>query len=168
MAGTSARRPIPAVIFILLLSLLSGLVWYRVLQRPDAGTTTKSTTTPSACRTAGATAVAWPQPSTVQISVLKATDENGLARRVAGEFKARGFKIGPIGNDPQTATTTQVRYGPSTATAARLVLFYLPGAKLVPLTGDSRIVVVSVGSAHKQLATNKQVSRAKATPTRVC
>ena len=49
MAGTSVRRPIPAVVFILLLSLLSAIVWYRVLNRSPASTPKAIAPTTHAC-----------------------------------------------------------------------------------------------------------------------
>ena len=161
MAGTSTRRPLPAVVFILLLSLLTGLVWWRVLHRPDAGAGAPGTSTAS-CTPSTARGVAWPKPSTITLSVLNATNRNGLAHSVAKQLKGRGFKIGPIGNDATSgATTTQVRYGPKATTAARLVQFYLPGAKLVATPGNSRTVVVAVGSSYRRLASTKQVARAQ-------
>lgn len=166
MAGTSARRPIPALIFLLILSLLSGLVWWRVLHRPDSGAASGPKS--SSCSAASATAVAWPKPATVTVTVLNATNRAGLAHDVAGQLKGRGFRIGPIGNDPATSTATQVRYGTNSATAARLVQLYLPGSQLVATTGDSRTVVVAVGRSYKALATAKQVDKARSTPVKNC
>ena len=170
MAGTSTRRPVPAVIFILLLSLLTGLVWYRVLHRPDSVATGPSKTS-AHCTPATATGLArsWPEPSTVTLSVLNASQRDNLAHSVAAEFKSRGFKIGSIGNDTTGgATATQVRYAPGSATAARLVQLYLPGARLVAVSGTSDTVVVAVGSSYTNLATAKQVKKQRAAPAPTC
>lgn len=165
MAASSARRPIPALIFLLLLSLLTGLVWWRVLHRPDAAHPVPRAAGPSSCTPSRA----WPKQSTVTVTVLNASNRTGLAHDVAGQLKGRGFTIGGIGNDPTTGSRTQVRYAPSSATAARLVLTYLPGAKLVPVTGTSKTVTVAVGSSYKRLATATQVKKAQRTlPPATC
>jgi LytR cell envelope-related transcriptional attenuator len=184
MAATSVRRPIPAVVFILLLSLLSAIVWYRVLNRSSATghkataptTTSRScvpkpatrttanarTTTPA--RTAAAVPVVWPRPSGVRVTVLNGTTRAGLAKSVAGQLRTRGFKITTISNDTvDTVTATQVRYGPALKTAARLVQLYLPGSRLVPNTGKATSVTVSLGSSYSRLSTDAAVAKAKQT-----
>jgi hypothetical protein len=174
MAGTSVRRPIPAVVFILLLSLLSAIVWYRVLNRSSA-TSSKATTTTTthACATKPRTgaassskppAVIWPRPSAVRVIVLNGTQRAGLAKSVATQLKSRGFVVGTIGNDTvDTVTATQVRYGPRLATAAKLLQLYLPGSKLVANRSTAATVTVSLGSSYTRLSTNTAVARAKLT-----
>lgn len=178
MAAAAVRRPVPAVVFILLLSLLSAIVWYRVLNRAPASAQKSATPTTHSCATKRATptstrsaatgprsAVAWPSPSTVPLAVLNATKRAGLAKSVAQQLKTRGFKIAAITNDSvDTATVTQVRYGPSLATAARLVQLYLPGSRLAPGSSKATSVTVSLGSTFNRLASNAVVARAKRTP----
>ncbi len=175
MAGASARRPIPALIFLLALSLLSGLVWFRVLNRdngaagPGAGAGGSTTATVCVPRTAKPAAL--PKPQAVTVSVLNAAGTTGLARSVGDALKGRGFRLGAIGNDQATgAAVTQIRYGPKAAAAARLVQLYLPGSKLVPNNGSSRVVVVAIGTSYKSLASAAQVNKAKGTagPIRRC
>ena len=187
MAGASVRRPVPAVVFILLLSLLSAIVWYRVLNRPAA--TAKKATTPTthACPTKPATtskpatptsrsgtsspagtarAVAWPSASTVHLIVLNGTQRAGLAKSVAAQLKTRGFAITTVTNDTvDTASVTQVRYGPRLATAAKLVQLYLPGSRLQPNASQATTVTVSLGSTYSRLSTNAAVAKAKRTVT---
>jgi hypothetical protein len=172
MAGASVRRPIPAVVFILLLSLLSAIVWYRVLNRSPASTPKASTSPTRTCvhtpapKTTAAKSkpIVWPAASTVHLTVLNGTDRTGLARSVAGQLKTRGFKVGLISNDTvDTVNVTQVRYGAKSATAAKLVQLYLPGAKLVPNASKTTTVVVSLGASYRRLSTAAQVARAKKT-----
>lgn len=175
MAGASVRRPIPAVVFILLLSLLSAIVWYRVLNRTPATATKGTAPTTHGCPTKAATrtpatrpraAVAWPSTATVHLAVLNGTQRAGLAKSVAGQLKTRGFKIATITNDTvDTVGVTQVRYGPGLATAARLVQLYLPGSRLVPNASTATSVTVSLGSTYRRLNTNAAVARAKRTAT---
>jgi LytR cell envelope-related transcriptional attenuator len=183
MAGASVRRPIPAVVFILLLSLLSAIVWYRVLNRtpataqkagtpattthscaPKAATTSAKSKTPAAKTPAKVVPVVWPRTASVNVTVLNGTSRAGLAKSVATQLRARGFKIGTITNDTvDTVTVTQVRYGPKLATAAKLVQLYLPGSRLVPNTGKAVTVTVSLGSSYSRLSTNAAVAKAKRT-----
>jgi LytR cell envelope-related transcriptional attenuator len=184
-AASSARRPLPAVVFILLLSLLSAIVWYRVLNRTPATAQKATITTPTShsCAPKPATKttakakastptravpVVWPSTSTVHIAVLNGTSRAGLAKSVAGQLRTRGFKIGTISNDTvSTVTVTQVRYGPTQATAAKLVQLYLPGSRLVPNSSKAATVTVSLGSSYSRLSTNAAVARAKRTATPV-
>ncbi len=185
MAGASVRRPLPAVVFILLLSLLSAIVWYRVLNRTpataDKGTATTTTsrscapkpatkTTGKAKTTAPSRAVpvVWPRTAAVRVIVLNGTTRAGLAKSVAGQLRTRGFTISSITNDKvDTVTATQVRYGPALATAAKLVQLYLPGSRLVPNSGKAATVTVSLGSSYSRLSTDAAVAKAKRTTTTV-
>lgn len=172
MDASSIRRPIPAIVFILLLSLVSGLVWWRVLHRDPAQGTTAGGATTSSSATAGATTPprcvtvtgaprVWPAPKTVTVQVLNATNRSGLAGSVTKAMKKRGFKTGKPSDDT-TSTATEVRYGPGSLNAARLVQLYVPGSKLVSSTIKSSVVVVSLGSSYKALSTSAQVTTAKA------
>lgn len=175
MAGASVRRPIPAVVFILLLSLLSAIVWYRVLNRSPASTPKAKAPATHTCvakprakagSTTGAKAkpVTWPAASAVHVTVLNGTQRNGLAKSVAGQLRTRGFKIATITNDPTGPfTVTQVRYSTTMATAAKLVQLYLPGSRLVPNAGKAVTVVVSLGTSYRRLSTNTAVAKAKST-----
>ncbi len=178
MDASSIRRPIPAIVFILLLSLVSGLVWWRVLHRdPAQGTTTgatagssstaSATKTPPRCVTVTGRPPVWPAPKSVTVRVLNATNRSGLAGSVTKAMKKRGFKAVKPGDDAASADT-EVRYGPGGASAARLVQLYLPGSRLVSSTvkssvAKSGVVVVSLGTSYKALATSAQVTKAKAT-----
>lgn len=164
MAASSIRRPIPAIVFILLLSLVSALVWWRVLHRdPAQGSTTTTVTksTPSHCVTVTAAPVAWPAPKTITVSVLNATNRLGLAGSVTTALKQRGFSA--VKPDDDTASAiTEVRYGAKYASAARLVQLYLPGSRLVTTNATTATIVVSVGSGYKALSTPAQIAKAKA------
>lgn len=167
MAASSIRRPIPAIVFILLLSLISALVWWRVLHREPAQgasattVTTSTTANPTHCVLVTATPVAWPAPATITVSVLNATNRSGLAGSVTKAMKQRGFRATKPGNDTSSALT-EVRFGPKYGSAARLVQLYLPGSRLITTNATTATIVVSVGSGYKALSTSAQVTQAKA------
>ena len=186
MAGASVRRPIPAVVFILLLSLLSAIVWYRVLNRTPA-TAQKRPRTPTTYvtqlrarsrdeddeiqnREAPARPCRWSGRPLRRCSSPFSTARSraGLAKSVAGQLRARGFKIGTITNDTvDTVTVTQVRYGPTAGhggqAGAALPTRFAPGAQ----HEQGGTVTVSLGSSYSRLSTNAAVARAKRTTTPV-
>ncbi|MDQ1721771.1 MAG: hypothetical protein QOI26_1505, partial [Pseudonocardiales bacterium] len=64
MSVATRRRPLPALAFLLALSILTGIVWWRVLHRAEpAGTTSKPTPSQSARCTPGNRAVKLPTPA---------------------------------------------------------------------------------------------------------
>lgn len=172
MAGSSARRTIPAIVFILLLSMISGLVWWRVLHRDTTPAKHVAITPPSSthCVTVTSKPVSWPAPSSITVSVLNATNKTGLAASVTTVLRQRGFKALKPSDDVKTSAATEVRYAARYRTAARLVQLYVPGAKLVTTPSTSATIVVAVGSTFKALATPQQVTAAKmkATAVRTC
>ena len=180
MPASSIRRPIPAIVFILLLSVVSGLVWWRVLHRDPAAATSTPSSTPAAtgsstpgpthCVTVTAKPPSWPAPKTVTLKVLNAASKNGLAGRVTAAMKARGFRTAQPDNAPSNSVATEIRYGSRYVTSARLVQLYLPGSRLVSTASSNPTIVVAVGSSFKALATPNQVAaaRAKAPAVRTC
>src|SRR5215469_1985728 len=122
----TARRPLPALLFLVGLSLLTALVWWRVIHRSDSNSS--SSASPS-CPPASNTVV--PQPAAVTVNVLNSTDRAHLARTVATTLRARGFHVTGYGNDdPGTVVTGagESRSGPKGKDAATLLSFSPPGA----------------------------------------
>jgi hypothetical protein len=101
------------------------------------------------------------RPSQIKVNVYNASKRNGLARKVAGEMKDRGFVVGSIANDPlrRTVTTTaEVRYGTKGKAGAQLVSSEVPGSKLVADKRKDASVDLVLGSTYVDLT-------ATATPT---
>jgi hypothetical protein len=158
MDRPSARRPLPALAFLLALSLLTALVWWRVIHRADGGHTTTARQT---CPAPSNSVV--PQPRAVTIQVLNSTDRNNLAHNAATALGKVGFKVAGIGNDPNLVTgVAEIRYGTKGSAAAMLVSFYLPGATLVSKQSSDSGVEVSLGAKFKAVATTTQAKRTMA------
>jgi hypothetical protein len=171
MAAAGARRPIPALIFLLLLSLLAAIVWWRVLHRAQqtgTGRTSSSCAQPSG--TAARTVL--PAPSKVRVTVLNGNGKSGLAASVSRQLRARGFKIATYGNDDPVAGVGEVRYTAAYAPAATVVHAYFPGAVLVVRSVTPSGVTVSLGAKFKAVATSAQVkvalAKASAAPAPTC
>jgi hypothetical protein len=162
----SGRRPIPPLIFLLVLALAAAGVWWNVLQK-DAERQAEEA---AACSTAQ-TAPPSLDPTTLSVRVLNATDQGGIASQVAAELQARGFTIAEIGNDDSGREVTgpgEVRHGPLGADAARFVALFLPGAGDYPDTRATEQVDLVLGPEFvwpQSLATPEQVAAALSTAT---
>lgn len=165
MPSTLTRRPVPALVALLALLLLTALVWWRVLNRDGGSSTTKACATPT--HSTGPALTSLPAPSSVTIQVLNSTDRAGIAAQARTTLVGLGFLSPAVANnDPQyhdkIAGVAQIRYGASTAEAARTVSFYLPGAELLRTTTTSTTVVVSLGKQYKAVASQAAVTAAMA------
>jgi len=90
-------------------------------------------------------------PGSISVPVLNATNQNGLATKVATALSSLGFHASasfsaPSGADPKT---TVVRYGPSRADSAKTVAAALPGSKLVESDSLGSGLQVIVGSNYR-------------------
>jgi hypothetical protein len=167
MATSSARKPLPALAFLLALSLLTALVWWRVLHRSDSA---KASTPSSSCSSSVAptpTVSAVPAPAGVTVTVLNSTDKTGLAAQVSGFLATDGFKTGKPDNDTTTrypvAGVGEIRYGPAGAAGAKLLTFYVPGATLVPdATKTDAAIDLAVGAKYTAVVSTADVVKALA------
>ncbi len=157
----SVRRPIPALILLLVLALLAVGVWWKVLQRHDESLAAE----PDPC----ATVTGSPNdvdPSLVQVRVYNASFEDGLAARVGVELGKRGMKVTDVGNDPSRAQVEgigQVRYGISGTNQATFVAANFPGLSLVLDSRTDSVVDVVLGPDFLGMVPPKQVPAALAT-----
>jgi len=159
MAGVSARRPLPALIFLLGLSLLTALVWWRVIHRSDSGN--HKAQEKKTCQTTTTNVV--PQPGSVSVKVLNSTDRLHLARNTATTLRKLGFHVTAyLQDDPNVVVNgvAEIRYGSKATAAATLLSFYLPNSTLVPTQATDTVVTVSLGTKYKALATTAQAKQA--------
>lgn len=161
MSSPTKRRPLPALVLLIALTLLTSLVWWRVLHRDDGNAAAGGK-----CATPGSSASVLPRPASVNVSVLNSTTRAGLARATATTLTKLGFKVAGYGNDNpkvHVAGVAEIRFGPDQKKDASLLTYYFPGAKLVPLTADPLDkVVVSLGKQFKGVASRTFKGRMKA------
>jgi hypothetical protein len=122
----SGRRPLPPLVFLLVLAVAAGVLWYTVFAKENAASQDQA----EACATASAAPPSL-DPSTLTVRVLNATDKAGLAQQVAGELQARGFVVSEIGNDGggrEVTGTGEVRHGPRGNEAAAYLRQFVTGA----------------------------------------
>jgi hypothetical protein len=156
----SGRRPIPPLIFLLVLAVAAAGVWWNVLRTEKQRVAEQE----AACSTAQAA----PQsldPATVNLRVLNATDTAGLAGTVRDALVERGFVVDEVGNDDTGREVTgvgELRYGPRGKEAAEFVRVVVPGAGDFQDTRATAQVDVVVGPEFTTLATPEEVAAALA------
>ena len=154
----SGRRPLPPLIFLLVLAIAALGVWWNVFRQERA----ESAEQAAACSTA-AQAPPSLDPSTVNVRVFNATDIAGLAQTVAGQLQERGFVVDEIANDPTDREVTgvgEVRHGPRGNDAAAYLALFLPGAGDFLDTRATAQVDLVIGPDFQALATPEQVAAA--------
>lgn len=161
MTSPPKRRPLPALVFLVALTLLTALVWWRVLNRDDSQAA-GGPSCPSTAATGATASRELPHPAQVHVTVLNSTNRNGLAHSVTKALGKDGFTIDKTDNDtgPVIKGVGEIRYLPRAHSEAILLSYYVPGAKLVRVTSTSATtpaLVVSLGKAYKKLATPKAV-----------
>jgi hypothetical protein len=158
MSEPRKRRPLPALICLIALTLLTALVWWRVLHR-DSGTAA----TKSSCSTSGSETIL-PNPTHVTVNVLNSTRRAGLAKKTSTRMTQLGFKVSGYGNDTGhrlIAGVGEIRYAPDQKDAATLLTYYFPGAKEVPLTQDGNgKLIVSLGSKFTAIPSQSSIHAA--------
>jgi LytR cell envelope-related transcriptional attenuator len=158
--SSMTRRPVPALVALLALLVLTGIVWWRVLHRDTTSNAGASCPTPTPTVTA-----TLPAPSAVTVRVLNATDRTGIAAKARSTLVADGFAVPqPAGNDTRykgkVPGIADIRYGPKGKQAALLLRYYLPGARLMPTSSGSATVVVSLGARYRGVAAPATVQQA--------
>ena len=154
----SGRRPLPPLIFLLVLAVAAGGVWWNVL-RQDAERKAEQA---AACASVEKAPPSL-DPATVSVRVHNATDQAGLAQTVAADLQSRGFTVTEIANDPSDREVTgpgEIRYGRRGEDAASYLSVYLPGAgEYLDVRADARVDLV-IGPEFNGLATPEDVAAA--------
>ena len=156
----SGRRPIPPLIFLLVLALAALGVWWNVL-RQDAE---RRESAAAACSSAAA-AIPSLDPSTVTVRVLNASDLAGRAGQVADALQNRGFAISEVGNDGSNRDVTgvgEVRFGARGREMGRFLSLQAAGLELYQDTRANTTVDLVIGPEWDQLATPESIEEALA------
>ena len=154
----SGRRPIPPLIFLLVLAVAALLVWWNVLNKDEGRQASSS----AACATSTKAAPSM-DPKNVHLRVLNATDQQGLAQEVAAQLQSRGFVVDEVGNDSsgrKVDGVAELRHGPRGTETASYVGLYFPGAKDYQDTRATAQVDVVVGPSFDGVASPEKVAAA--------
>jgi hypothetical protein len=165
-AGSSGRRPLPALVFLLALTLLAALVWWRVLARSSDDAAAGASCTPS---TSATKTTELPEQAAITVTVLNSTKRQGIATKAQRVLVSDGFqapasaandsKAYPGYTGPVTGVA-QIRFGPDGSQGAQLLQYYFPGATMVKTDAKDSTVLVSLGATYKQVAAQRDVTAA--------
>jgi hypothetical protein len=156
----SGRRPLPPLIFLLVLALAALGVWWNVLRQEKQQVAAQE----AKCSTAEAAPPSL-DPATVSLRVFNGTDQAGLAQTVATELDGRGFIVDEVANDTSGRTVTgvgELRHGPRGTEAAGYLRAVLPGAGDYLDTRATAQVDIVIGPEFTALATPEEVAAALA------
>jgi hypothetical protein len=171
MSTETRRRPLPALAFLLALSVLTAIVWWRVLHRPEPASTAGKPVvgqTASSC-TPGATTIRLPKPASVTVVVFNGSGRDQLAAKVTGQLKSRGFKTGtPLTAPTPLSGVGEIRYGTAGRAGATLLGYHVPGAKLAPTNRPDAKINLVLGSGFRSLSPAGTVSRVVAAAGKHC
>ncbi|HEV7212976.1 MAG TPA: LytR C-terminal domain-containing protein [Blastococcus sp.] len=154
----SGRRPLPPLIFLLVLALAAVVVWWNVLHQDGV----RQAHNAAACASAKAAPPSM-SPKELSVRVFNATDRAGEANRVAQALKDRGFTVAEVANDSSGRKVTgvgEVRHGPRGKDAAAYLGAYLPGVGDYEDTRATAQVDLVIGPDYQKLATPEQVAAA--------
>ncbi|RBY88001.1 LytR family transcriptional regulator [Blastococcus sp. TBT05-19] len=154
----SGRRPLPPLIFLLVLAVAAGAVWWTVVRQDRARQAEEA----AACASAEEAPPAL-DPGTVSVRVYNATDEPGLAQTVSEDLAARGFTVGEVANDRserEVEGVGEVRFGSRGRDQARFMEAYLPGVNEHQDTRATAEVDLVLGPDFTALATPEEVTAA--------
>ena len=148
----------PIIATVVVAGLLAAAGWYgwHALRggHHSSAQTVRTCVTPTAAPSPAA-------PGDVTVAVMNATPKVGLAHQVAAALKARGFRIGRVGNTKAIVVAAAVvTYGPGSRSAALTVAEQVPGATLTPVASGG--VILELGPTFTALAGTDQVSAAHA------
>ena len=156
----SGRRPLPPLIFLLVLAVAAVAVWWYVIRQDKQHVEEQE----AACSTAQAAPPSL-DPAAVSLRVFNATDTAGLAQTVSDALEERGFVVDEIANDTSGREVTgvgELRHGPRGADAADFMRVYFPGAGDFVDTRATEQVDVVIGPEFTTLATPEDVAAALA------
>lgn len=172
------RRPVWGIVAAVVagMAILFG-VGFGVSWFVKSRTTPAPVAVPSASATAGACVQATvipaqelPAAGEVVVNVYNGTKKQGLAAKTADVLRTVGFTVKKVANAPDGTPVTgvaELRYGPKGESGARLLAYYLPGARLVPIDRTGKRVDVVLGKQFDNVADEAEVAAALASPSPV-
>ncbi|HET8971569.1 MAG TPA: LytR C-terminal domain-containing protein [Candidatus Nanopelagicales bacterium] len=152
---------------VLAVALFGAGVGLSVLLRGGDGEGAVPVTTPSCVTTTTVPGVALPKPGTVSVNVYNSTDRAGLAAATGVALKGRGFNVGEVANDPlkkNVKASAELRFGTKGEKNAALLVYYVPGAKLVQDDRTDASVDVVLGAKFTSVTSSAKVSKNLAEP----
>jgi xanthosine utilization system XapX-like protein len=184
------RKPIPAVIIVVVLGLAAVFVWTKVIQKASdvnaavactpsvqsaalAGQPKTKTKTPPTTTTSTTTALPYnaldkiaPVPAAdVEVQVLNASTQRGAATQASNQLIQDGLRVSAPANDPlypkqNLKCRGQIRFGANGEAAARTISLLIPCTQLVRDNRQDASVDVAIGADFTGVSPNSQAQQA--------
>ena len=145
------RRPVPPLIFLLVLAILALAVWWKVIRSDEdeqvaANAPCTLTATPEQLATLQ-------NMANIRVHVLNGSSQKGLAASIGNELTARGFTVLDIGNAPSDAGvggSGKIQHGPGGKFAADVLAAQLNEFEVerIPSISDGTITLTA-GQTYK-------------------
>lgn len=181
------RKPIPAVIIVILLGLAAVIVWTKVIAR--ASDVDAAVACPPSAQTSSSAAPATPaegakpkpagttlpytaldkvppEPAAdVKVQVFNASTARGAATQASNQLEQDGLQVAPPANDPlypnqDMKCRGQIRFGTNGESAARTISLLVPCTQLVRDDRQDATVDLAIGSDFTGVAPNTQAQQA--------
>lgn len=145
-------------------------LWYAIRHdEPIPGTKPKPSTTASPSPTPTPTESGPPlsvPPSSITVNVLNGTGQNGLANKVAGQLRAKGFSIGTVADaDNSNYTQSVVEWGSEKKQTSQTLAAAVPGSIRQKDSSSPTTVTLIVGSNFTKVVSVTIGSSPSATPS---
>lgn len=157
MRRTGRRRPIPALLFLLVLGLVALAVWWQVLQKAEADSAAAPPPPPCAPIVPAPETV---DPAGIEVRVYNASKVEGLAATVSTELGERRLRVIEVRNDPSGRTVEgigEIRYGVNGRVQALWIAATFPGMRAVSDNRPGPVVDIALGPSYEALTPPDQV-----------
>ncbi|MHA6792251.1 LCP family protein [Pseudonocardia bannensis] len=102
---------------------------------------------PEAATAPAPAAAARPDPASITVDVLNASERTGLAAQIGATLRELGFSLGTIGNAPEPSAESLIRFSPDRAAAAQVLADTVPSARSVPDSASSGRLQLVLGTS---------------------
>lgn len=176
------RKPIPAIVIVVLLVVAAIIVWTKVIAKAsdvDAAiacaqpTTTATNTAAGKAKPAAGTVLPYdaldkiaPEPATdVKVQVFNASTQRGAATQASTMLSQDGFQVAAPADDPlypkqDMKCRGQIRFGANGESAARTISLLVPCTQLVRDNRQDAGVDLAIGSEFAGVSPNSQAQQA--------
>ncbi|MBA3523530.1 MAG: LytR C-terminal domain-containing protein [Geodermatophilaceae bacterium] len=162
MRRAGRRRPIPALLLLLVLGLVALGVWWQVLQKAEADSAAPPPPAPPCAPLTPAPDTV--DPAAVEVRVYNASDQRGLAAIVGAELGERRLRVIVVGNDPSAQVVEgsgEIRYGTNGRVQALWIAANFPRMIAVADARPGSVIDIALGPAYDDdLTPVEEVQRA--------
>ncbi|PRZ43656.1 LytR cell envelope-related transcriptional attenuator [Antricoccus suffuscus] len=154
------RRPVPPLIFLLILAILALAVWWKVIRKDEASQVNKAA---GCTKTASSQVIAeLSNMAAIKVHVLNGANQQGLAAAIQADLTGRGFSVLDIANysgDTPITSAGEIRYGPKGEFAARVLQHQTVDFELItaPTVKDDTVTLIA-GQGYKGLVTPEKAA----------